>query len=231
MHAVTPPNLLLAICTMLACGLAECDGAQTARVCHAAAAKVLVTPAGCSLADKLDRLDVEHHWLSGEQHVAWRTGEPTSPGPGNTPAPGETHCSAFAAAAADQLAVYLLRPPEHSHVLLADAQFDWLSGAVGRKAGWEQVEGPLDAQRLANAGKLVLAVVRNPNPKLPGHIAVVRPCEKRVVCIQRCGPEIMQAGMTNSASTDLAVGFEHHRGAWLPNGKGSVRFFSHSVNP
>ena len=98
-----------------------------------------VTPAGQWLAAAIDSLDVEHHWLRSHDHVAWRTGRPLWEEHGRRLTPlgkEETHCSAFAAAAADSLGVYLLHPPEHSHVLLANAQFDWLPSPAGRAAGW-----------------------------------------------------------------------------------------------
>src|ERR1700744_5749981 len=79
-----------------------------------------ITAEGDSLAATLDRMNVESLWLSHE-HVNWQTGEPDRGGVDE----GEghpTHCSAFAASAAKKLGVYLLRPPEHGQVLLANAQ-------------------------------------------------------------------------------------------------------------
>ncbi|BBO32290.1 hypothetical protein [Lacipirellula parvula] len=203
------------------------------RCCVSSSAWVLMSPAGSSLAATLDQLDVEHRWLRSDLRIAWRTGKPIASDleKDQTPlAENETHCSAFAAAAADHLGVYLLHPPEHSHVLLADAQFDWILSPGGRKAGWQSVSGPLAAQKLANSGSLVVAVFKNSDPKLPGHIAVVRPNEKRVICVEACGPQITQAGFDNYRSTDLATGFDRHSGAWLPEGKGQVRFFSHPLD-
>ncbi|BBO33437.1 hypothetical protein PLANPX_3049 [Lacipirellula parvula] len=194
------------------------------QLCHSSEASwVLVTPAGRSLTAALDQLDVQHRWLRSDLRISWRSGEPIAGPLKNRQAPltaAETHCSAFAAAVASHLGVYLLRPPEHSHVLLADAQFDWLSSLSGRQAGWKSVKGPLDAQERANSGMLVVAVVKNSDAGLPGHIAVVRPNDKRVICITRCGPQILQAGFTNYRSAHLILGFERHSGAWLPAGKG-----------
>ena len=97
------------------------------------------TEAGDRLAAVLDGMDVESHWLAHE-HVNWETGDPDKgadyEGPGN-----HTHCSAFAAAAAKKLGIYLLRPPEHGQVLLANAQSGWLESAAGRKSGWRQRSG------------------------------------------------------------------------------------------
>jgi hypothetical protein len=69
-----------------------------------------ITAAGERLAAQLDAMDVKSLWLA-HQHVGWETGEADRgaeyEGPGR-----HTHCSAFAAAAAKHLGVYLLRPPE-----------------------------------------------------------------------------------------------------------------------
>ena len=83
-------------------------------------------------------------------------------------------CSAFAAAVAAQLGVELLHPPEHSQVMLADAQCAWLADQ-GRRAGWQPLESPLEAQQRAKRGTLVVACYASSDPELPGHIAVVRP--------------------------------------------------------
>jgi hypothetical protein len=173
------------------------------------AEQLVVTPAGEWLAKSLDRLDVEHHWLRGHDHVAWRTGMPLLEEHGEqlTPlAKDETHCSAFAAAAAGSLGIYLLHPPEHSHVLLANAQYDWLPSSKGREAGWRPVDGAIQAQTLANAGEFVVAVFRNPDAKLAGHIAVIRPAAVAVARVEAEGPQITQAGFNNYRSAPLASG-------------------------
>jgi hypothetical protein len=193
-----------------------------------------VAPAGVWLAMSLDRLDVEHHWLRRHDRVAWRTGVPILYEHGKRLtllAEDETHCSAFAAAAADSLDIYLLHPPEHSHVLLANAQFDWLASAAARKAGWQAVKTPLEAQQLANVGELVVAVFKNPDAKSAGHIAIVRPAAISATRIAQLGPQIMQAGYTNYKSAPLASGFDHHPGAWAPGGQGAVKFYAHPIDP
>jgi hypothetical protein len=183
-----------------------------------------VTPAGERLADTLDNINVESLWLAGE-HVNWETGEPDKSadyeGPGN-----HSHCSAFAAAAAMRLGVYLLRPPEHGQLLLANAQADWLASEAGAQAGWRSVTDMSEAQRLANEGNLVLALYQNPNPHVPGHIAIVRPSEKSAVALEVNGPEMIQAGEHNYTKISARVGFEHHPGAW-PNG---IRYYVHTIN-
>jgi hypothetical protein len=193
-----------------------------------------ISPAGQWLSKFLDRMDVTHHWLRGNEHIAWKTGLPLLEEHGHklTPlADDETHCSAFAAAVADGLGIYLLHPPEHSHVLLANAQFDWLPSDAGRKAGWSPVESPVEAQSLANEGELVIAVYKNPDATQSGHIAVVCPDAKAADAILAKGPQITQAGWTNYRSADLAAGFDHHPGAWKPDGRGGVRFYSHPIKP
>jgi hypothetical protein len=182
-----------------------------------------ITPAGERLASVLDNMNVESLWLAHE-HVNWETGEPdrgaNDEGPGN-----HTHCSAFAASAAKTLGVYLLRPPQHGQQLLANAQASWLEGSAGQSAGWEHILRMDEAQRLANQGKLVLAVFANPDPHIPGHIAIVRPSEKSARAFAENGPQLIQAGTHNHTSINLRVGFENHPGAW-PDG---VQYYVHAI--
>ncbi len=99
-----------------------------------------LAPQALRLSQFLDRLDVEDHWIAG-QHIDWQTGDPDGRGEA---LPGRhTHCSAFVAAAAARLGIYILRPPEHGQVLLANAQNEWLPGP-GRNGGWRQLPDPLD---------------------------------------------------------------------------------------
>jgi hypothetical protein len=183
-----------------------------------------ITPAGARLAGVLDAMQVEKHWLAGH-HVNWRTGDPDG-----RPVPLEglhTHCSAFAAAAASRLGVELLHPPEHNQVLLANAQCEWLTTA-GRAVGWQPVADPLEAQRRANAGWLVLACYTSPDPALPGHIAIVRPAALSRRHIEAQGPQITQAGVRNYRSASLAEGFQHHPDAWRER---AVKFYAHPAPP
>jgi len=183
-----------------------------------------ITPEGHRLAPTLDSKNVESLWLA-QEHVNWETGEPERSGEDEGPG-HHTHCSAFAAAVAKQrLGVYLLRPPEHGQKLLANAQFEWLRSAVARKFGWHRVLDMREAQRLANQGNLVLVVFQNPEEDLPGHIAIVRPSEKSLQALRRDGPQIIQAGIHNHASTIVRVGLLNHPGAW-PDG---VRYYLHTL--
>jgi hypothetical protein len=178
------------------------------------------------LARLLDRSGVEHLWLAAE-HVIWDTGEPDPARPGGTRR--TTHCSAFAAAMAQRVGVYLLRPPEHGQTLLSNAQMAWLDSAAGGGDGWRPVATPSDAQAAANRGELVLAMYQNPDPHRPGHVAIVRPSEKTRAQLDQDGPQETQAGSENWISISVAAGFHQHHGAWVPGGDGTIRFFAHPV--
>ena len=138
---------------------------------------------GPRLADFLDGLPILSRWLPGHR-VIWQTGQQDGP---DQPNPSHhTHCSAFAAALALDLDVYLLRPPHHGQVQLANAQTAWLSGTgsfpgpAAAKAGWRTLgksgdRGGLAAcLRAANVGRLVLACYAETAPT-HGHVAIVRP--------------------------------------------------------
>ncbi len=190
------------------------------------------TPGG-RLTGVLDGMDVESLWLPGYP-IAWRTGR--ARGPIQTTPGGHTHCSAFAAAAADRLGIYLLRPPEHGQNWLANAQEEWLNGAPGgrvtaREAGWERIgrlAEPGAAQSAiarANEGHLVLAIYFQPprdGRQRSGHVAIVRASEKPGDRVREEGPDVMQAGGQNHRSVPLRAGFAAHRDAWAT---GAIEFF------
>jgi hypothetical protein len=181
-----------------------------------------ISPEGQKLIATLDAMHVDKLWLAGAQ-VDWRTGETN--GKVYSVPNGHTHCSAFAAAAAEKLGVYLLRPPEHSSVLLANAQQTWLCGA-GTNDGWFAVRSPLEAQKLANAGNLVVVTCKNPDPNRPGHIAIVRPSEKSDEKILAEGPEITQAGLHNYIDSNTREGFKNHKDAFEKN---QLLYFAHPL--
>ncbi len=168
----------------------------------------VISPAGDRLLSLLDGLQVETHWLAGDA-IDWRTGNPKPGTRGLT-----SHCSAFAAAVAQRFGAYLLRPPEHGQVLLANAQAAWLAGDAGRAAGWSPLDGAVAAQSAANAGALVVISYRSANPRTPGHIAVVRPARQTLGEVTRSGPMITQAGQQNFNATRAETGFHAHRAAW-----------------
>src|SRR4029450_3717477 len=101
---------------------------------------------------RLDASGVERLWLP-HVRVHWETGEPDDTRQART---SSTHCSAFVAAFAKQLGVYILRPPEHSPVLLANAQMRWLT-VDGGAAGCRRLADAAAAQQSANQGNLVVA--------------------------------------------------------------------------
>jgi hypothetical protein len=180
-----------------------------------------ITPTGKKLAEYLDGFDVEHLWDPGKS-VAWKTGKPLAQQ--GEYRKGNTHCSAFVAAACFKADVYILRPPEHATKQLANAQADWLAGP-GDEKGWKSIASAAEAQRRANQGDLVVVVFKEANPERSGHIAIVRPNEKDEAKIRDEGPQIIQAGATNYNSASLTEGFKHHKGAW-PAG---VRFYVHAI--
>jgi hypothetical protein len=174
------------------------------------------------LFQSIDSLDVEHHWPAGV-HVHWESGDPDG-----RPESGEgkhTHCSAFVASAAKHVGIYILRPPEHKQILLANAQYDWLA-EEGASQGWQPVEDAVAAQRRANEGWFVVAAYKSHRDNKPGHIAIVRPSERDANSIREKGPQVTQAGATNYRSVPLSVGFAGHPAAW---GQHEVRFYAHTV--
>ena len=193
-----------------------------------------VSAEGRALRAFLDGMAVERYWLRTHDRILWETGEPFEVRDGHLMqrlGKDETHCSAFVAAAAERLGIYMLRPPEHSHILLANAQYGWLQSQRARELGWSSVATAIEAQQLANRGVFVVAVVKNPDPKAAGHIAVIAPCQKPADRIAIDGPEICQAGFSNYRAAALRRGFRRHPGAWKAGGEGAVRFFANSSDP
>ncbi len=182
-----------------------------------------ISPAGHRLLELLESTNVEALWLAHE-HVNWETGEPDKDadyeGPGKA-----THCSAFAAAVGKRVGVYMLRPPEHGQILLANAQAAWFHSAAGQQNGWHEVKTAKEAQTLANQGSLVTIVYENPDAHKPGHIVIVRPAERSERLLDENGPEVIQAGERNYLKTSAKVGFLHHPGAW-PDG---VHYYAHKL--
>lgn len=213
------PAMISVSALMLACSANHTE-ITTPAPTQAASNSVLRSDAR-KLAQALDDFQVETHWLKGVG-VDWLTGEPN----GKRVRVGDTHCSAFAAAAAYKLGVYILRPPEHKTTLLANAQNEWLN-TQGAMQGWERVEDGAHAQALANQGYLVVASYKNPDPKKRGHIAIVRPSEKSITEILSDGPQIIQAGGTNYNSASLRQGFMAHPRAF-PNNQ--IQFFVHNID-
>ena len=167
-------------------------------------------------------MGVESKWIAGA-HIDWETGLPDGR-PERMPG-RHTHCSAFVAAFAKKLGIYILRPPEHGQVLLANAQNEWLAGD-GAAAGWRPVSSALEAQALANAGVLVVASYHNHRDDKPGHIAIVRPAATTPEAIAAVGPMVIQAGAVNSASIPAKDGFAGHIHAWRDN---EIDYYAHDI--
>ncbi|MBS0519587.1 MAG: hypothetical protein JSR90_12920 [Proteobacteria bacterium] len=179
-----------------------------------------ITPAGERLLQRLDASGVDHLWLPYKP-VNWETGELD-----NNPyaKPAATHCSAFVASFSKQLGVYILRPPDHSATLLANAQMRWLS-YDSTSSGWSRLPDATAAQQSANLGNLVVAAYENPDPHRAGHIAFVRPGLPDAARLAAEGPDVTQAGATNAISMPLKRAFSHHPGAWPEH----ISYFQHSI--
>jgi hypothetical protein len=181
-----------------------------------------ITPQAQALMKVLDAMDVEGKWIAGE-HVYWETGLPT--GVPETSPGKHTHCSAFAAAAAKTLGVYILRPPAHGQKLLANAQNEWLA-EQGAANGWVKLATADEAQAAANRGLLVVASYHNHHDDRPGHIAIVRPGNKTAEQIAAEGPDVIQAGSVNKTSISLRDGFAGHPAAWRDH---EIVYYAHEV--
>ena len=218
-HQHSHARLIIALAVTFAIGIAKvsADPEPHTSCCGP------ISAAGHKLLDVLDATNVESLWLDHE-HVNWETGAPDKDsdyeGPGKA-----THCSVFAAAVGKRVGVYMLHPPEHGQILLANAQAEWFHSPAGRQNGWREIDSAKEAQTLANAGNLVTIVYENPDAHKPGHIAIVRPAARSERLLDENGPEITQAGEKNYVKTSAKVGFEHHAGAW-PNG---VRYYAHAL--
>jgi hypothetical protein len=182
-----------------------------------------ISPAGQLLAQKLDSFEVEKHWPA-HLHINWETGDPDGKPEKSTGK--HTHCSAFVASAAKQLGVYILRPPEHGQVLLANAQNEWLENE-GAAQGWRHLKDGLEAENSANRGELVVASYHNHHDDKPGHIAIVRPSTKNAEAIAEEGPDMVQAGEHNYNVVSAKKGFAGHPAAWRYN---EIEYFAHDLD-
>ena len=66
-----------------------------------------------------------------------------------------------------RIGIYILRPPQHSQVLLANAQIGWLRSPEASAMGWQSMPDVTSAQMRANLADLVLAAFENPDPDKP----------------------------------------------------------------
>lgn len=187
----------------------------------------------------LDGTHVETRWIA-DYHVIWQTGQRNGP-PEGDPA-HHTHCSAYVAAVALYLDLYILRPPNHAQVQLANAQVKWLDGGAGEPgptaaaAGWTALgssgdDGALEAAvSAANLGKLVVAGYQQPPTEQAdgtttqgaGHICIVRPQQSYPADE---GPQVATAGVQNFKSAAMRFAFGDHPLAW-PN---NIQLFVHDT--
>ena len=154
-----------------------------------------------------------HTWTTGQQDRADGVAPETA-----------SHCSAFVAAVALALDLYVLRPPNASQELLTNKQYDWLNGKqyppapTAQASNWQALglsggAGVLaQAVSRANAGQLVLAAFASADRHKPGHICIVRPQDWS----EDSGspPLVMSAGTKNYCKIDMKIAFEQHAGAW-----------------
>jgi hypothetical protein len=181
-----------------------------------------ITPQAQAMIKVLDAMGVESKWIAGE-HIYWDTGLPT--GVPETSPGKHTHCSAFVAAAAKTLGVYILRPPQHRQQLLANAQNEWLA-EDGATQGWTKLADAGEAQAAANRGQLVVASYHNHHDDRPGHIAIVRPGTKTAEQIAAQGPDVIQAGAINRTSISVKDAFAGHPAAWRDH---EIVYYAHDV--
>jgi hypothetical protein len=188
------------------------------------------TPAGGPrLAEFLDNLPVTTRWIHNHR-VVWQTGQQNAPeGPGLLP---ETHCSAFIAAVALMLDIYLLRPPHYGQDGLANAQATWLAGEgtfagpTAKASGWIALGASGDAGALkaaveaANLGRLVVGVYKAPSVTgsdgkphpVPGHTCIVRP--QSAAGVGDDGPHVISVADVNRPDTPMRTAFHAHPEAW-----------------
>lgn len=186
----------------------------------------IVTPAGHRIENVLDSSDVEHLWPK-DQPIEWSTGRAIGPVGSEIHEP-DTHCSAFTAAMAQRLGIYLPHPPAYSPLRLSEAQLAYMASGAGRRDGWTKVATPEQAQSLANQGQLVLVGYKGNHDKYAhqaGHIAVVRPSVRSVMQIRDSGVQMTQAGESNRRITTAKFGFRHHEGVWPDH----LQYFAHQI--
>ena len=196
------------------------------------------TPAsGPRLLEFLDGLPVTTRWLSGH-HVVWQTGQQNVLQGGGPAA--ETHCSAFVAAVALMLDIYLLRPPNHGQEFLADAQADWLNGTgdapgpTAKGTGWivlgtaDIVAAKAAAAERAGRGQLVLAIYHAPpdpgtGQPVSGHVCIV--LTQQPPQDDQSTLNVMSVGEHNWPKVEIETAFRDHPLAWPSR----VHFYAHGT--
>ena len=67
---------------------------------------------------------------------------------------------------------------------------------------------------MANHGLIVVAAVKNPDPSMPGHVALVMPKKVEISKIETSGPVVIMAGKHNFNYISLENGFKSHLTQW-----------------
>ena len=186
---------------------------------------------GDRLLEYLQTFSINTRWISGHP-VIWQTGQ--KDGLDSEDPAHSTHCSAFIAAVALDLNLYILRPKHHVLKLLSNAQVAWLLGTgaavdapSAEASGWKTLGTAGDSSALKNAvaaasrGSLVIAGYQNPDLKIPGHLVTVLPTSNDDIPMD--GPEVISVATSNHPSISMKSAFEIHHGAWPDN----IHIFSH----
>jgi hypothetical protein len=166
-----------------------------------------ISRAGAMLAGRLDGMDVENHWLPG-QDVSWKTGNQVD----DVPGPASNGCE-FVAAVCARLKVVMAEPaPEN---FFPDRQYNWLVNE-GTGSGWVALDGAVEAQLLANQGWVVIAAWKLPTAgndrTTDGQTAIVHPTGRPVEAVADRGPQITVAGPQNH--NDVALKDSFPPAAW-----------------
>ena len=207
------------------------------RVKAQAAAPAYTPAGGPRLAEFLDCLPVTTRWIHNHR-VVWQTGQQNAAESQRTTE--ETHCSAFVAAVALMLDIYILRAPHHGQDDLANAQADWLAGGAtfggptAKDAKWIALGSSGDAAALkaavdaANLGKLVVGFYRaapGPDGKpVPGHACIVRP--QSATAVGDDGPHVMSVADDNRPDTPMKTAFHAHPEAWPDR----IKLYAHGTD-
>jgi hypothetical protein len=64
---------------------------------------------------------------------------------------------------------------------------------------------------------VVLAIFKNPEEKVPGHVALVLPAEISLEKLEATGPALIMAGTHNHNRITLQAGFRSHITEWPEN--------------
>jgi hypothetical protein len=161
-----------------------------------------ISRAGTVLAERLDGMDVENHWLPG-RNVSWKTGNAVDDDPGPPHNGGE-----FVAAVCARLKVVIAAPEREN--FSPDSQYDWLVNE-GTGSGWVALGGDVEAQLLANQGWVVVAAWKasssTSDRSTGGRLAIVHPNNEPVEAVAEHGATIAVAGPQNHARIALKESF------------------------